>query len=127
MLNKFKKSDYCALIKQHIWYWINRNETKKLLIKESRKKKTQLQFPKKVGLVFHGTENYIKLFPLYYKTLSKYFLPNTQKEFFVMTNRIDFNFLKTKENINIVPSPHNKMAQLKAYEYMCNAIKRMLV
>ncbi len=66
---------------RHFW---DRTAMKRALKKNSSR--TQLQQHKKIAILFIGTNQYINFFPRLYQTCQKYFLPNTEKEFFVFTN-----------------------------------------
>jgi len=106
----------------HHWrtFW-DRKEMKKVLGKKINKK--QLQFPKKIAILFLGTDKYIKFFPRYYESVKRLFLPKTKKKFFVFTDQTDYPFLKDKKDIIIIKRKHEKwpLITLKSYETVSKA------
>jgi hypothetical protein len=87
----------------------------------------QLQFSKKVAVIFIGTNNYIKFFPKYYSSIREFFLPKTKKYFFVFTDRVKEDFLKNKSDVLLVKIDHEKwpLSTMKRFEYL-NRIEKKL-
>ncbi len=87
---------------------------KKALIKELKRGveqesgKEQMQKATKIAFLFIGTNKYIDFFPKYYETIKKYFLTKTPKDFFVYTDMVDYDFLKDKKDVVIIPVKHQK-------------------
>ena len=90
----------------HWWrsFWDYNALRKSLMIKQ----KEQKQFPKKVAILFIGTNKYISFFPRYYETFKKYFLPHTEKDFFVFTDRPEYDSLKNKKDVRVIKIKHRK-------------------
>jgi hypothetical protein len=79
--------------------------------------KKQIQFPSKIAIIFIGTNKYIHFFPRYYTTLKRYFLPKTEKHFFVFTDQIDYSFLENKNDVIITPIKHEKFPFINLYKF----------
>ena len=84
---------------------------RKTIIKELKRGKIKIpnnprQKISRIAIIFIGTNRYIDFFPKYYLTIKKYFLLNTEKDFFVFTDQIDYEFLKNKKDVIVVPSQH---------------------
>ncbi len=120
-LNKFIKKNFhyqSQLIRCYFWYFLNRAELKRLLRKNFKKEFKQLQESSKVAILFLGTQTYINFFPNYYKQIKKYFLPNTEKDFFVFTDKIDYPPL-SKKDVFVVPIKHRKFPLPMLYTFKC--------
>jgi len=65
--------------------------------------KRQMQECSSLAIIFTGAGDYIKFFPRYYNSFKKYFLPKTKKKFFVFTDMINFEYLKNKEDVVVIP------------------------
>ena len=57
----------------------------------------------KVAITFWGTQSYLDYLPEWYDRLEKYFLPDTEKKYFVFT---DGELEGTPDNISVVKIPH---------------------
>lgn len=66
----------------------------------------QLQKCSKLAIIFIGTNKYIEFFPKYYGSLKEFFLTKTPKDFFVFTDILDYDFLKNKKDVIIIPAKH---------------------
>ena len=117
-IRKFKHWRIYQALVQNWVYFRSKERLKEILEEDLRKEKRQMQSPKKVAIIFQGTKNYVKMFPHYYNNLKKYFIPNTRKDFFVLTDMIDFDFFKGKEDVIPVYQEHDDIVMLRAYEHM---------
>ncbi len=87
---------------------------RKALIRELKKgieqeyEKKQMQKAAKIAIIFIGTNKYIEFFPRYYKTIKKYFLSKTKKDFFVFTDMTNYPFLSKNKDIIVVKVKHQK-------------------
>jgi hypothetical protein len=70
------------------------------------KPQLQIQESKKVAIIFVGTNKYVKFFPRFYKSIKKFFLPNTYKDFFVFTDQVKDSYIKGKKDVKIIPIKH---------------------
>jgi len=87
----------------------------------------QLQFPKKVAILFIGTQNYINFLPKYYHTIKQKFLPKTKKDFFVYTDQVKYPFLLRKKDIFVYPVEHGiwPYSAMRKYKFINLAKKKL--
>lgn len=106
-------------------YFVDLKAMKKALKEESDKE--QVQFPKKVAILGVMTDKYVKYFPRYYKTIKKYFLPNTPKDFYSFTDQLDFPFFQGKKDVNVIPTEHRPMpwTMLLTFHHMQGIINKL--
>ena len=76
---------------------------------QEEKGKKQIQFPKKVAILGVMTDKYVKYFPKYHESINKFFLPNTEKDFYCFTDQFDFPYFQGKKEVNLVPTEHRPM------------------
>jgi len=107
-------------------YFADKKEMRKALKHIPNNK--QVQYPTKVAIIYVCAGKYIKLLPKFYKTVKKYFLLNTLKDFFVFTDQLDYPYLSGKKDIKIIPIKFEKwpFITLKKFK-LINKIKKKLM
>jgi hypothetical protein len=98
-------------LKQHIKYLENRKELIRVLEKDGRRERKQVQFPRSIAILFVGTGIYFNYFEKFYKNMKNNFLPEIPKKFFVFTDK-DF---KEREDVERVKIPDEKIYAILQY------------
>lgn len=102
----------------HYWrYFIDRKYMKKLLNQKITNTRTK-PLPLKIAVIFIGTKSYKNFFPRYYESIEEKFLIKTQKDFFVFTDNIHWDYLKNKKNVfPILIKDSKKHFFLRTYDF----------
>ncbi len=109
--------------------YLNYANAKKTLKKESKKTiaKKQLQKCGKIALIFMGTQKYVKFFPRYYASIKKNFLPDVKKDFYILTDQIDYLPIQKKKDVFIRKIKHENtsFSTLFRFKYVNNLTKEL--
>lgn len=101
----------------YLIYLRDKRYTKQIIYEGQNSKKALHRYmPKKIAIIFIGTNAYAHFFPNWYDSIEKFFLPNTPKHYFVFTNTVHLPFFK-KKNITVAKIKHKKFPYCTLMRY----------